>query len=125
MTDGTGDRKRFPAAVNAETSPGRAAYEAHQRAEASQLRSEQARAMSIAGKGWEALASYERESWEAAAMAAIQTAGPVLMAENNDLRAGRDQLREQLRNVTGERDAIATELRERAQSVYSLSLIHI
>jgi hypothetical protein len=99
MTDGTGDRKRFPAAVNAETSPGRAEYDAHQRAEASQLRSEQARAMSIAGKGWEALAAYERRSWDAAAIAAVDHVAAKVWPE---LTAERDELRELLAEILTE-----------------------
>lgn len=72
------------------TSAGRAAFEAHQSAEASQLRSEQARAMSMAGKGWETLAAYERRSWDAAAIAAVDHVAakvwPELTAERDDLR---------------------------------------
>ena len=77
-----------------ETSPGRVAFEAHQRAEASQLRSEQARAMAVAGKGWETLAPYEQRAWDVTAQAVLSQAFPGLKRERDEAKAAASEIAE-------------------------------
>jgi hypothetical protein len=64
--------------------PGQAAYEAYQRAEASQLRSPEGRRLARQGKGWETLSAAGQSWWEAAAQAAIDVflAGDSVSAES-------------------------------------------
>jgi len=86
--------------TRAET-PGQAAYEAHRRAEASQLQSPRAREMALAGKGWGTLTGDERAWWIAAADAALKAG----TCPHGDLAA-------QAAKVARERDEAEDEVRE-------------
>jgi cell division septum initiation protein DivIVA len=91
-------------------SPDRAAYEAY----AAKMHSYHA---SLKFADWDELTDELQDAVRAAATAAIQTAGPVLMAENNDLRAGRDQLRVQLAETQGHLESLAAVLEQSAYEI--------